>query len=334
MDQSTRNTAAVHAIANRNWSSIGAMSFLAAVRRKPMSDSPEPKQHEQSGEVQIPVGVALAWPLLDQEGRLLLRAGMVIESEEERRFLLEHFTFYTGAAKAGTPQGAGSSEGQGQGSVFTLTDMRLAIGAQVGIRSFFATSSPMRRSRVIGFSPDHALFVTAPRVGKLPLVLGAGENVQAVAIGAHAVFSFSCTVLAACNQPFHYFVLSEPGNIHILRERKSARVQTRLAVRYRASLADGEVQGLGLGRDLSVQGMSLVSPRMLGEVGARVHVSFPISTAQVNIEFEASAVVRNVKDDRSTDGVVAHGLEFETVSAETQFALRSFLFDCLSSNAL
>jgi c-di-GMP-binding flagellar brake protein YcgR len=301
-----------------------------------MSDSPELERHEGIDEVQIPVGSALAWPLLDQDGRLLLRAGTVISTEAERRFLLEHFSFYAGTAKAAAQQGAAAAVGHGHGGRIGLVDMRLSIGSPIGIRSFFATTSPMRRSRVIGASPDRSLFVAAPRVGKLPLVLTAGENVQAVAIGAHAVYSFSCTVLASCNQPFHYLVLSEPGQVRLLRERKAARVQTRLAVSYRASLPEpeGETHGLGLGRDLSVQGMSLVSPRLLGDVGSHVHVSFPISTVHVDTEFEAEAVVRNLKDSREADGLVAYGLEFEGVSGEQQFALRSFLFDCVSAGIL
>lgn len=301
-----------------------------------MSDSPELNRHEGLDEAQIPVGSALAWPLLDQDGRLLLRAGTVIETQEERRFLLEHFSFYAGATKTAVQPGgaAGDSHGHGQGEHIALVDMRLSIGSPIGIRSFYATSSPLRRSRVIGFSPDRSLFVSAPRVGKLPLILTVGENVQAVAIGAHAVYSFSCTVLASCNQPFHYLVLSEPGNVRRLRERKAARVQTRLAVSYRSALSKGEAHGLALGRDLSVQGMSLVSPRVLGEVGSRVDVSFPISTAQIDTEFKATAVVRNVKDSRETDGLVAYGLEFESMSGELQFALRSFLFDCVSASVL
>ncbi|PMS14780.1 flagellar brake protein [Trinickia dabaoshanensis] len=306
--------------------------FIALPQRhRSMSESPVPMDHEPAP---IPIGEPLAWPLLDQNGTLLLRAGSIVGSEEERRFLIDHFSFYKGVARTGTAENANPGASDARAAPVTLTQMRLAIGAPIGMRSFFATTSPMRRSRLIGFSPDHSLFVTAPRVGKLPLVLSAGENVQAVAIGAHAVYSFSCTVLAACSEPFHYLVLSEPGAVRLLRERKAARVQTRLAVKYRALSTDGEAQGLGLGRDLSVQGMALVSPRVLGAIGAQVQVSFPIRTAQVDTQFEAMAIVRNVKDSVAPDGLVTHGLEFESVSGEQQFALRSFLFDCLSGSAL
>lgn len=293
-----------------------------------MTSVPEPEQPMQLDEAQISVGEALLWPLLDKQGRLLLRAGTVVATDEERQLLLKHFVFYAGAAQAGAVEGAGSPDAAH--ARIALADMQLSIGSPVGFRSARSTSGPMQRSRLIGISPNRAMFVTAPS-GKQPLALSASENVNVVAIGSHAVFSFSCTVLAVCNQPFGYLVLSEPGNVRILRARKAMRVPTRLAVRYRTDPADGSPDSLGLGRDLSVSGMSLVCARPIGEVGTRVHIAFPIGAAQSDKEFEAPAVVRNVNDGSDTDGSIEHGLEFENVSAEQQFALRSFLFDYLNS---
>lgn len=300
-----------------------------------MTSLPEPDPHPLLDAAQIPVGEPLAWPLLDQDGRVLLRAGSMVATDEERRFLVRHFSFYAGAA----PEHGGASEVPNDR--LTLAGMRLLIGSPVGVRGLLATSGPVRRCRLIGISPDRALFVTAPGAGRLPLVLTAGENVQGVAIGAHAVYSFSSTVLAVCARPLDYVVLSEPRGIHMLRERKAVRVHTHLAVRYGTALPDakGEAQGaseggplgLGLGRDLSARGMSLVSAQPVGEVGTRIRVSFPISTVQIDAEFEAFAVVRYVKASDEGDGSVEHGLEFEAISAQEQFALRSYLFDCLSA---
>ncbi|MGN6318837.1 flagellar brake protein [Trinickia sp.] len=281
---------------------------------------------------QLPVGEPLAWPVLDKDGRLLLRAGAVIATQQEREFLLKHFSFYAGALNLAAPVKADSDDVQSER--LKSVDMRLSIGSPLGLRGLLATSGPMRRSRLIGSSPDRALFVTSPGAGRLPLALTPGENLQVVAIGAHAVFQFACTVLAVCNQPLEYLVLSAPSGIRLLRERTAARVHTRLAVRYRTLEADTESEGLGLGRDLSVQGMSLMSARPVSQVGTHVQVSFPISTALVDTQFEARAVVRNVKESADVDGSLAYGLEFETVSAEQQFALRSFLFDCFSASAL
>jgi c-di-GMP-binding flagellar brake protein YcgR len=282
-------------------------------------------------EAQLPLGVALAWPLLDDEGRVLLRAGGIIATDEERRFLLKHFSFYGGAAGASEQETVLDSGAHADSNErLTLAGMRLAIGAPVGIRSLGTTGGPMRRSKLIGVSPERMLFVASPSAGKKAFAPMIGENVQVVAIGAQSVYAFSCTVLALCNQPSEYLVLSEPGAIRKLRERKALRVRTRIAVRYRT---DGEGEGLALGRDLSVRGMSLISPRSLAEVGACVHVSFPIRTAQGETDFEAPARVRNVEEGVDADGAIEYGLEFEPVGVDQQCALRSFLFDCLSGRS-
>jgi c-di-GMP-binding flagellar brake protein YcgR len=297
-----------------------------------MTTVPEPNPPEQFDETKLQVGVALAWPLLDENGRVLLRAGAMVATEEERRFLLKRFSFY--ADKAGVA--AASADGAAHDASnerLTLAGMRLSIGAPMGIRSLVSTSSPMRRSKLIGVSGERMLFVASPTAGKSAATPMTGENVQVVAIGANAVYSFFCTVLAVCHQPSEYLVLSEPGVIRMLRVRKALRVRTRIAVRYRKEGSEDGGEGLGLGRDLSVRGMSLVSPRPVADVGARVHIAFPISTAQGETEFEAPTRVRNVKEGVDTDGSIEYGLEFEAIGVEQQFALRSVLFDCLSARS-
>lgn len=316
------------ASSNLLWSRFGGTELMTTL--------PEPDPHTMLEAAQIPVGEPLAWPLLDQDGRVLLRAGDVVATDEARRFLVKHFSFYAGATSAAAPGRADRSREQ-----LTLAGMRLSIGSPIGLRRGREATGPVRRSKLIGFSPERMLLITTPGAGRSPLVLTAGEPVQVAAIGAHAVYSFSCTVLAVCSQPFDYLVLSEPGSIRLLRERKAVRVHTRLAVRYGKAPRDEsasagesgrEPVGLGLGRDLSVQGMSLVSGQVIGGVGTRVRVSFPISTAQLDTEFEASAVVRYVKENDGGDEAVEHGLQFEDVTAQQQFALRSYLFDCLSAS--
>lgn len=292
-----------------------------------MKESPRHKQDLLLDEPQIPVGTALAWPLLDEDGAVLLRAGDVIASEEERSFLLQHFSLYMGAISSAA--GASAKHEDDQEALLTSAQMQLQVGAPLGVRSVRTMSAPMRPSRVIGMSPNHALFVTPPGAGRQPLVLTEGENVHVVGVGTHAVFWFVCTVEAVCHHPFAYLVLSEPGAIRRLRERKAMRVRTRLAVRYQADSAPDIREGLGIGRDLSVRGMSLATHRLLGEVGTPVRVAFPINTDEYDVEFNGTAVVRNVKDSRSSYGFVIHGLEFDAISAELRSALRSFMFERL-----
>lgn len=74
------------------------------------------------------------------------------------------------------------------------------------------------------------------------------------------MFRFVCTVEAVCRSPFDYVVLSRPGPIRRLRERKSMRVQTHFAVRFGVGETGDTYDGLGVAKSLSALGMSLMAP--------------------------------------------------------------------------
>jgi c-di-GMP-binding flagellar brake protein YcgR len=154
-----------------------------------------------------------------------------------------------------------------------------------------------------------------------------GENVEIVAIATQAVFWFVCTVEAVCTYPFDYLVLSEPGNIRRLRERKAVRIRTRLAVRHGTDLTGCTLDRMGIGFDLSVFGMSLAASAPLGRIGERLCVAFHITTQTLDVEFQCVAIIRNVQPGEAAESLCKHGLEFEGVGADQQNALKTFVFD-------
>jgi c-di-GMP-binding flagellar brake protein YcgR len=259
---------------------------------------------------------------VDQDGSVLLRAGTILCREAQRNFLLSHFH----------PQRGGAAEFQDKSrnaapQPVTLDDMHLSIGALLGMRSQIGMGRAMHGSRVIGFSPSHTLFVTPPMVGGQPLMLMPGENVEIVAVTTQAVFWFVCTIEAVCTHPFDYLVLSAPGNIRQLRERKAVRVRTHLAVRHGIDLTAQALDGMGVGCDLSVFGMSLATTAPIGRIGERVSVAFQLTTRSVDTEFTTVAVIRNVQTGTNPTALCTHGLEFEGLSSEQQLALKGFVFD-------
>lgn len=271
---------------------------------------------------ELPIGEPLPWRVVDQDGSVLLRAGTVLCREAQRNFLLSHFHPRRGDAaefQENSPNAASPP--------VTLEDMHLSIGALLGMRSQIGMGRAMHASRVIGFSPSHTLFVTPPVVGGQPLTLMPGENVEIVAVTTQAVFWFVCTVEAVCTHPFDYLVLSAPGNIRQLRERKAVRVRTHLAVRHGIDLTGHALDGMGVGCDLSVFGMSLATTAPIGRIGERVRVALQLTTRSVDAEFSAVAVIRNAQRGTNPAALCTHGLEFEGLSSDQQLALKAFVFD-------
>ncbi|CAE6845993.1 flagellar brake protein [Paraburkholderia aspalathi] len=274
----------------------------------------------------VPVGTPLDWPIADSNGTLLFAAGTILATTDERQFLFANFHPHRGDLLEKAPQPEPQAD-QPTAANLTLKDMHLTIGALVGVRSQLGSGAPMHPCRIIGFAPNHALFVTPPLQDGRILPLRLGENIEIVAIASHAVFRFVCTVESVCRAPFDYVVLSKPGVIRRLRERKSIRVHAHLPVRFGIGETGDSYDGLGLAKSISALGMSLAASWTLGAVGERLRIAFSLKSAEMQTEIETAAVIRNVQKGSAPGEPSTHGLELDQLDAAQQMAMKVFVFD-------
>ncbi|SFU21690.1 flagellar brake protein [Paraburkholderia aspalathi] len=274
----------------------------------------------------VPVGTPLNWPIADSNGTLLFAAGTILATTDERQFLFANFHPHRGDLLEKAPQPEPQAD-QPTTASLTLKDMHLTIGALVGVRSQLGSGAPMHPCRIIGFAPNHALFVTPPLQDGRILPLRLGENIEIVAIASHAVFRFVCTVESVCRAPFDYVVLSKPGVIRRLRERKSIRVHAHLPVRFGIGETGDSYDGLGLAKSISALGMSLAASWTLGAVGERLRIAFSLKSAEMQTEIETTAVIRNVQKGSAPGEPSTHGLELDQLDAAQQMAMKVFVFD-------
>ncbi|HTR05126.1 MAG TPA: flagellar brake protein [Paraburkholderia sp.] len=274
----------------------------------------------------LPLETPLPHAVFHQDGTMLLPAGGMLNSEQ-RDFLFAHFQPHQDTAQEASMANAQNGPADRTKGALALDDMNLAIGALLGIRSQAGMGREMLPCRLIGFRSGGALFVTPPASGNPAWEPFLGEQVEIVAIATQAVFWLVCTVEAVCAHPFRYLVLSEPGTIRRLRERRAIRVRTQLAVRYGVDLTGSSLERLGIGCDISVLGMSLAAGQKIGEVGERICVVFPIEAGEAQATFQAVAVIRNLRSDTPQEGLTLHGLEFDPLAPESQIALKTFVFD-------
>lgn len=276
----------------------------------------------------VPVGSALDWPIVDADGTLLFASGTILATTDERTFLFNHFRPQRGDLLDAAAQAPLQPNTQADpGGPLTLKDMHLEIGALIGVRPQLGSGAPMHPCRIIGFAPNHALFVTPPMHDGRMLPLGLGENIELVAIASHAVFRFVCTIEAICRSPFDYVVLSKPGVIRRLRERKSIRVRTHLAVRFGIGENGDSYEGLGLAKGVSALGMQLIASWTLGAVGDRLRLAFRLKSKDLDTEIETTAVIRNVHKGNGPGEPSTHGLELDQLDATQQMAMKVFVFD-------
>ncbi|WP_345814579.1 flagellar brake protein [Paraburkholderia sp. PREW-6R] len=275
----------------------------------------------------VPVGTPLEWPIVDADGSLLFARGAALASTAERTFLFAHFHPHRGDLLDELAQPQPPAAKADHETPLTLKDMHLEIGALIGVRSQLGSGAPMHPCRIIGFAPNHALFVTPPLQDGRKLDLRAGENIEIVAIASHAVFRFVCTIEAICRAPFDYVVLSRPGVIRRLRERKSIRVRAHLPVRFGIRESGDTYDGLGLAKSISALGMSLTSSWALGAVGERLRIAFRLKCTDTDTRIETTAVIRNVQKGNTPDEPTTHGLELDQLDTTQQMAMKVFVFD-------
>ncbi|SDI28299.1 flagellar brake protein [Paraburkholderia phenazinium] len=275
----------------------------------------------------VPVGTPLDWPIVDRDGALLFEAGAILVGIEERKFLFDNFSPHRGdLSENAAASGEAALRAPETADPLTVKDMHLTIGALIGLRQQIGSAAPMHPSRIIGFAPNEALFATPPLFEGKILPLNLGENVEIVAIASQAVFRFVCTVVAVCQLPFDYIVLSKPGVIRRLRERKSIRVRAHLAVRYGIGETGESYEGLGLAKGISALGMSLAASWPLGQVGDRLRVAFALKSKDLDTPIETTAVIRNIQKGAAGEPAV-HGLEFDQLDMAQQMAMKVFVFD-------
>ena len=276
----------------------------------------------------VPVGTPLPWPIVDADGAPLFASATTLATTDERAFLFQHFHPHRGdLLEPGAQQPPTPAASPEHTSELTLKDMHLEIGALIGMRSQLGSGAPMHPCRIIGFAPNHALFVTPPMQQGRPLPLAPGENVELVAIASQAVFRFVCTVETVCRLPFDYAVLSKPGGIRRLRERKSIRVHAHLPVRIGIGETGDHYEGLGLAKGISALGMSLSAAWTLGEVGERLRIAFRLKSAEHDTAIETTAVIRNLQKGKTPGEPTMHGLELDQLDAAQQMAMKVFVFD-------
>jgi len=305
----------------------------AATSSAPTSETPvfAPQQLHTN---QLAVGQPLPFALVDLHGAPLLAAGMILPDDAARDFLLAHFSVYRATESVvdvpdePTPQ---SSPDAANTSVLRLEDMNLEIGANLRIRPPAQAGFGVVISHLIGFAPNQSLFVTRPRNPNHDIRLLFGERLEILHIARRAVFDFVCTVDAVCKVPFEFLVLSGPANIRRLRARNAMRMNLVRPILYRTGMSDqpvlpGPCTGIAILQELSAQGLSVLAPEPLAEVGEHLRVAFQVMAEGDTLDIDVAVVVRNLRLPQGGAGMI-HGLEFKGLDASTQLALRCMVLE-------
>ncbi|RQR50550.1 PilZ domain-containing protein [Burkholderia sp. Bp9140] len=262
-------------------------------------------------------GVPLGFDLYDAGGAALLPAGTTLRDPAQHAFLFDHFR---PVRRCNDAEPAAPTHDTAPAAM----RMGLSAGAAIGVRRRVGTTRVLQRCRLIGVGASGALFVEPQPA--VVLDFARGDDVEAVAIGRSAVSRFGATVEAVqASGGAPYMVLSPPGFVDRLRTRAEPRVPVRIAACCTGGPAQAD--GIGIVRDLSLNGLSIAVDRPLAAAGEPLSVQLPYSDGDRVALLTLDGTVRAAHVDPATPGWTLHHAAFGEMATADRICLKALLFD-------
>lgn len=285
---------------------------------------------------ELVVGKPVEHPLFDNDRRLLLARGVVVESEKQRQELLTRGLFRKIPAPTRLRTGpAPEDEADDKGvDICQLEDIRLSVGENLQLQSQIQGQTDRHAVKLIGYLKGGSVMVTTPKQNGYTMLLREGQAFVVRFFSGKSAYAFTTTVLKSLNTPYPHLHLTYPSEVRGLLVRSGKRANVNLIASV--SQVGGETRGATL-HDLSLGGAMLSSKLKLGKVDERIQIKAKVSVSELDQFLSLTAVVRNVRAETlPEDGAVRyqHGVQFVDVEPPTQLALSAFVFQSLLDSSL
>jgi hypothetical protein len=274
----------------------------------------------------IAVGSPLLWTLYDQDRKVLMAQGEVVESEAQLQSLMASRPLREGqwpgadglSSTADTASDAKQDDvplSDGDGG-FGFHDMRLRVGSRIQLQLPASLGAERHIVRLLGYLDNASLMVTTPMHNGVRLPLQEHDKIVARVFASQKAFGFDCSVVRVCKLPYHYLHLSWPEKIQGAVVRKSPRIRTRII----ASITKPD----------SADGALVRARQQLAEKSQTILLSFRVNIHNMEALLTTKAVVRNVFTEEDKEGADPlrhqHGVQFLDLQPNDKVILQSLIY--------
>lgn len=211
----------------------------------------------------------------------------------------------------------------------TLTDLRLQIGDSVRVE----IRSPRAKftARLIGYMENGGIMISAPSANSgVSLLINEGNQASVRLLSGNRIGHFNSKILKRYDQPFAYWLLAYPQSV----ETKRIRGHSRVPVSLSCSIDDydemSERQGLpatALCVDISLSGLCLQLPYVLGEVGEHFYLTTRLTMSDIDQVLLVGVELRNVHHHTAElGGLVSHGFKFLELDEDSRLIIAAFVY--------
>ena len=211
----------------------------------------------------------------------------------------------------------------------SFDDIKLQVGTRLQIMLKRGARQVIYYTSLIGYVSGEYLLMKIPFEHGLSVQIQAGERVTLRVFSGMNVFTFVCSVESVFHSPRFYMHLTFPTEIQTTALRKAVRVKADLPVQIEGAAQGGSIT------DISVDGAQITADSALGEVDAKLALSFTFQIKPTNqdVRLETSATIRSVRElpaaKKDAPARFSHGVSFDDIDPTNQVMLQNLVYESL-----
>ncbi len=291
----------------------------------------------------IKIGSPLPYPVYDALGRLLLRAGEVIETERQLNtlhemglYLAEHDVSRSGRAGSmpepnAAESPAESADEDGARETRKLSELKLSPGKTLYVDFLSTTNRPRVALRLVGMLEGGGVLISAVNADGGVVPFRDNELLFVRVLTASGVATFQARVLKVHFTPFPYVVASYPEGVvfHVMRAHERVDTQIICSAVNLSRPVMGEPRPHGaVMKNLSASGCQIEAPPEIADSGDRMRLGFKLEAAGEEHVLSVLAEVRGIKSFGESERR-RFGLQFVELGSSERLVVEHFIFHAL-----
>ncbi len=278
-----------------------------------------------TGEVEV--GQPVPWALYDDRKQLLFARGVVVETESQKKALIERGLFRklpVNDTRLNTESGDKPAD-----NLCAFDDIKLDIGDTLQLQSQGEGPQSRFYVRLIGYLKGRSIIVTTPTQDGKVLLMREGQGFVVRMFSGKSVYAFGTSIHKVANVPFPHLHLNYPGQVRGLVVRRGARARVNLIAAVVG--ADGRSHAASL-VDLSTGGAMLTARLPMGAKDDRLLLKFRVVVNEIEEYLSIPAVLKSVHAGAASEGdspLINHGVQFEELPHNQQVVLSAFVYRVL-----
>lgn len=279
---------------------------------------------------EVQLGKPLPWSLHDQRGMLLLKAGHIVQTENQLSVLLRDGLYREKSrvppARSARVSAASQEPDASPPVAHHFDETGLSVGDVIQVQTL---DGAIFRLHYIGFSRHHGILLDYPKLNGGLNPIPEGQGVQLRFFSGRYAYAFKSSVFKCCLSPFPFLMLTYPvaGQGQEIRKKERADVQVIASVQCDGGNYAGQIE------DVSVLGARLALKDPLGSVGTEVILTCKVEIAGERTLLQLPATIRSEKrrDDAVAGLSWVYGVEFKELPSDMAVAVCAFVYERLAA---